>query len=289
FRQAGIEIIEALKVSPLRMLFRRLDLRQHRKIIVIDDNIAYTGSMNMVDPTKFKQDAGVGQWVDIMARVSGPASNVMGAIHAWDWEVETGHRELPTFPVCEINPDSIPHPIQVVPSGPGMPVNLIQQVLTLAINQAEHSVRITTPYFVPSDHLLQVLMMTAQRGVTVELIIPHDNDSFLVNWASKSFFSDLLAAGVQIYQFKGGLLHTKSVVIDQSYSLIGTVNLDMRSLWLNFELTLVIQDKDFSARFYQLQQDYIAQSVRVRQQDWKARGWYKKLLERLFYLFNPLL
>lgn len=288
-KESGIHILQALEVNAFRMFFRRLDLRLHRKIITIDDEIAYTGSMNMVDPLYFKQDAGYGQWIDVMVRVTGPTVNVLAAIHAWDWEVETGERHLPSIPVCNIETNGALHPIQVVPSGPGMPENLIQQVLTIAISQAKESVRITTPYFVPSDNLLQVIKTTAYRGVTVELILPKKNDSFLVNWASKSFFAELLEAGVKIYQFDGGLLHTKSVVIDQQNCLIGSVNLDMRSLWLNFELTLAVDDDEFTKALYWVQETYIEQSRSIDPIEWQNRSLFHRMLERLFYLFNPLL
>ncbi len=288
-RQAGIELVQALEVSPFRMFFRRLDLRQHRKIITIDDNIAYTGSMNLVDPAFFKKGAGVGEWIDIMVRITGPTVNVLGAIHAWDWEVETGTRILPQIPACSIDRNLAPHPIQVVPSGPGMPDTLIQQVLCTTISQADHSVRITTPYFVPSDILMQVLKTTAQRGVKVELILPKKNDSLLVGWASKSYFTDLLNAGVEIHLFSGGLLHTKSVVIDEQYCLIGTVNLDMRSLWLNFEVTLVVDDEEFTQQLNWLQDSYLKQSQPILLEKWQQRGFMHRFLERIFYLFNPLL
>ncbi|WP_105901940.1 cardiolipin synthase [Vibrio gangliei] len=286
---AGIDIRQALEVNAFRMFFRRLDLRLHRKIITIDDEVGYTGSMNMVDPEFFKKDAGVGEWIDVMVRVTGPTVNVLAAIHAWDWEVETGIRELPSFPECSIENTGALHPIQVVPSGPGMPENIIQQVLTLAILQAKESVRITTPYFVPSDNLMQVFKMTAQRGVNVELLLPKKNDSMLVNWASKSFFSELLEAGVKIYQFDGGLLHTKSVVIDQQSCLVGSVNLDMRSLWLNFELTLVVDDDGFTKELYWVQENYLQQSTLISKEEWAQRTFGHRMLERIFYLFNPLL
>ncbi|WP_086984102.1 cardiolipin synthase [Vibrio aphrogenes] len=287
--KAGIDIRQALEVNAFRMFFRRLDLRLHRKIITIDDEVGYTGSMNMVDPEFFKKDAGVGEWIDIMVRMTGPTVNVLAAIHAWDWEVETGIRELPTFPVCALENNGALHPIQVVPSGPGMPENLIQQVLSLAINQAKKSVRITTPYFVPSDTLIQVIKMTAQRGVVVELIIPKKNDSLLVSWASKSYFSELMEAGVKIYEFDAGLLHTKSVVIDQQYCLVGSVNLDMRSLWLNFELTLAVDDYEFTKELYWVQENYLQQSTPISHERWKQRTFGHRMLERIFYLFNPLL
>jgi cardiolipin synthase len=170
-----------------------------------------------------------------------------------------------------------------------MPEHLISQVLTLAINQANQSVRITTPYFVPSADLLETLKMTAQRGIIVELIIPHKNDSLMVQWASRAFYAELMEAGVEIYEFYGGLLHTKSVVIDQQFCLVGTVNMDMRSLWLNFELTLAIDDEAFTKEMYWLQQNYMETSHQVKLEEWKKRSLYSRFLERTYYLFNPLL
>lgn len=288
-RQSGVQVVQALAVSPWRIFLRRLDLRQHRKIIVIDDSVAYTGSMNLVDPAHFKQGAGVGQWIDVMVRITGPTANVLSAIHSWDWEVETGERTLPEVPECNIGIDRTLHPIQVVPSGPGLPEGLISQVLILAINHAKQSLRITTPYFVPSPDLLATLKMTAQRGVLVELIIPKKNDSLMVQWASRAFYEELMEAGVHIYEFNGGLLHTKSVVIDQTFCLIGTVNLDMRSLWLNFEVTLAVDDEEFTQQLYWQQQNYKAQSQLVELAQWRERTLIHRFWERVFYLFSPLL
>ncbi|MCL9774476.1 cardiolipin synthase [Vibrio methylphosphonaticus] len=288
-RDAGIELVEGLEVSPWRIFLRRLDLRQHRKIIAIDDEVAYTGSMNMVDPAFFKQNSGVGQWIDIMVRIEGPTVNVLSAIHCWDWEVETGDRSLPVHPDCQTDIPQDSKPIQVVPSGPGMPDQLIGQVLTLAMHQAERSVTITTPYFVPSADLLETLKTTAQRGVTVDLIIPKHNDSLMVQWASRAFYSELLNAGVKIHEFDGGLLHTKSVVIDELFCLVGTVNMDMRSLWLNFEVTLAVEDPIFTKQMSQLQHSYMLDSEIIDSTQWQQRSLYHRFFERLFYLFNPLL
>ncbi|WPC72273.1 cardiolipin synthase [Vibrio porteresiae] len=288
-RDAGIRLVEVMHVNPWRIFLNRLDLRQHRKIIVIDEKIAYTGSMNMVDPAYFKQDSGVGQWIDVFVRVTGPTVNVLSAIHAWDWEFETGERRLPDIPECQLDPLTHHHPIQVVPSGPGMPENLISQVLTLAMHQAKKSVCITTPYFVPSADLLATIKMTSQRGVSVDIILPKKNDSYMVQWASRAFYEELMLAGVRIHEFHGGLLHTKSVVIDQKFCLIGTVNIDMRSLWLNFELTLAVDDEEFTKELYWQQCDYMRQSSTIDAQQWKQRSLGHRFKERLFYLFSPLL
>jgi cardiolipin synthase len=286
---AGIELVEALPVKPWRIFLSRVDLRQHRKIVVIDDEIAYTGSMNMVDPAFYQPDADVGQWVDIMVRLTGPIVNILSAIHCWDWEIETGQRSFPALPECILDDSTSHHPIQVVPSGPAMPEELIIQALIIAIHQANQSVRITSPYFVPSRDLLATLKMTAQRGIKVDIIIPHRNNSIMVKWASRSFYGELLDVGINIYEFHGGLLHTKSVVIDERFCLIGTVNMDMRSLWLNFEVTLAIEDEVFTKALYAVQQEYIENSYLIEQQQWKERRLFNRVLERIYYLFNPLL
>ncbi|MGF1691799.1 cardiolipin synthase [Photobacterium kagoshimensis] len=289
-RHAGIEVTEALAVTPFRMFLRRLDLRQHRKIVVIDNEIAYTGSMNLVDPRFFKTDAGVGEWVDVMVRLTGPTVTVLNSIQAWDWEVETGTRDLPPMPNCSIKqPNEHSDTVQVIPSGPGMPDEIIHQVLLLSIYQAQESVVITTPYFVPSENLLHALRGAALRGINVSLIIPDKNDSTMVEWASRSFFAELLSAGVKIYRFHGGLLHTKSVVIDDNHCLIGTVNLDMRSLWLNFEVTLAVDSAEFTQQLSWLQQEYIKDSTLVDRREWEKRSVQHKLAEQFFYMFSPLL
>ncbi|MCC4831753.1 cardiolipin synthase [Shewanella sp. 10N.7] len=287
-RNAGINVVAALKVSPLRMFFRRMDLRLHRKIVVIDNTVGYTGSMNLVDPKCFKQSDGVGEWIDIMVRITGPVVPVMNTVSAWDWEVETNERILPEMPP-EAHCTDTSSLVQAIPSGPGMPEEVIHQVLLQSLYQAEHKIIITTPYFVPSEQLLDALVTASLRGVDVNIIIPRKNDSTMVKWASSSFFTELLAAGVTIHQFNGGLLHTKSVLIDEEHCLIGTVNMDMRSLWLNFELTLAVDDVKFAARLGQLVQAYMDDSDILTDEEWQQRPMYKRFIEQVFYLFSPLL
>ncbi len=290
-RNAGVEVVEALKVNLLRVFLRRMDLRQHRKMVLIDNYIAYTGSMNMVDPRFFKQDAGVGQWVDLMARMEGPVATAMGVVYSCDWEIETGKRILPPPPDAIIMPfeQASGHTIHTIASGPGFPEDLIHQALLTAAYSAREYLIMTTPYFVPSDDLLHAICTAAQRGVDVSIILPRKNDSVLVGWASRAFFSELLAAGVKIYQFEGGLLHTKSVLVDGELSLVGTVNLDMRSLWLNFEITLVIDDAGFGGDLAAVQDDYISRSRLLDARLWVKRPLWQRITERLFYFFSPLL
>ena len=259
----------------MRVFLRRMDLRQHRKMIMIDNYIAYTGSMNMVDPRYFKQDAGVGQWIDLMARMEGPIATAMGIIYSCDWEIETGKRILPPPPDVNIMPfeQASGHTIHTIASGPGFPEDLIHQALLTAAYSAREYLIMTTPYFVPSDDLLHAICTAAQRGVDVSIILPRKNDSMLVGWASRAFFTELLAAGVKIYQFEGGLLHTKGVLVDGELSLVGTVNLDMRSLWLKFRdypgnRTIKVLVQTSAA----VQDDYISRSRLL-----DARLWLKNV------------
>ena len=271
--------------------FPERDSYDHRKMIMIDNYIAYTGSMNMVDPRYFKQDSGVGQWIDLMARMEGPVATSMGIVYSCDWEIETGKRILPPPPDVNIMPfeEASGHTIHTIASGPGFPEDLIHQALLTAAYAAKEHLIMTTPYFVPSDDLLHAICTAAQRGVDVSIILPRKNDSLLVGWASRAFFTELLAAGVKIYQFEGGLLHTKSVLVDGELSLVGTVNLDMRSLWLNFEITLVIDDAGFGSDLAAVQDDYISRSRLLDARLWLKRPLWQRIAERLFYFFSPLL
>ncbi|MCR3756460.1 MAG: cardiolipin synthase A [Candidatus Westeberhardia cardiocondylae] len=290
-REAGIIIVKALHIDILHIFYRRMDLRQHRKMVLIDNYISYVGSMNMVDPKFFKKNVGVGKWVDIMLRIKGPATIVMKMIFSFDWIVETGKRIL-FFPI-KFNIFSIKkfsnHTMHIIASGPGFPKEIIHQALLTSIYSARKILVITTPYLIPSNDLLCAICSAAQRGVKVYIIIPFSNDSILVNWASRVFFSELLEAGVFIYQFKGGLLHTKSILIDNQLSLIGTANLDMRSLWLNYEITLIIDSNDFGKNLFLVQKKYISRSKLIEAISWSKRPYWKKIVERFFYLFSPLL
>ncbi|CAL4321969.1 Cardiolipin synthase A [Buchnera aphidicola (Neophyllaphis podocarpi)] len=289
-RNSGIQIVEAMKVNLFRIFLRRVDLRQHRKIILIDNYIAYTGSMNLIDPLFFKQSLGIGQWVDIMARMEGPIAATIGIVYSFDWEIETGKRILPIFNVnYKKNNFKNKNVIQVIASGLGFPENMIHQVLLTVFYSAKKRLIITTPYLVPSDDLLHAICTASHRGVKVTIIIPKNNDSLLVHWASKAFFTELLESGVKIYQFKKGLLHTKSILVDNQLSVIGTVNLDMRSIWLNFEITLIIDDKLFSKNLYCIQKEYINNSILINKKLWNTRSIWKKIIEKIFYFFSPLL
>ena len=291
FKASGVEVAVALPVSPLSVFKVRPDLRLHRKIVVIDDAVGYTGSFNLVDPRFFKQDAGVGEWVDAMVRLEGPGVLALNALFRWDWEVQTD-RDLSAVaergdPAADLRSGTAN--VQVIPSGPGGTGASIYQLLLLSIYSAQRELSMTTPYFVPDGAVTTALLTAAKRGVKVTVIMPERNDSRLVHYTCRSYFDDMLAAGIHIFGFKGGLLHTKSVVVDREVALFGSVNLDVRSFWLDFEVTLCAYDPDFSERLLALQDKYIKDSTPVDLQTWQQRPGKERFIENLARLASPLL
>jgi cardiolipin synthase len=289
FRNAGIQVTEALPIQIGRFQFRRADIRLHRKIFVIDGSIVWTGSMNLVDPRTFKHDSGVGEWVDAMVRVEGPIAAQFELTFSFDWSVDNpkiNHFNDRSPPTSARQGGVI---AQELASGPVYRDDILCQVMLSAIIDAREELTITTPYFGPDDGLLQALMASARRGVNVTLIVPKLNDSTLVAWSSKSFYQDLLTSGVKIAEFKGGLLHTKSSLIDKRIAIFGSVNFDQRSFRLNFEISLIVYDRDFCANLESLVQSYLEQSDYIDRVVWAKRPSWHHYLENAAHLTSPLL
>ena len=290
-RDAGVQLRAALPTGLLRTLIGRTDLRLHRKIVVIDGAAAWTGSMNLVDPRYFKQESGVGEWVDAMVRLEGTVVNPLAGILIGDWVLETGEplqKLIDGAGLGRAQPVGMAN-VQVVPSGPGQSEDGLLQMILGLINSARHELVLTTPYLVPDDAMMFALRGAAGRGVQVTLIVPEKVDSFLTRYASRSYYDDLLDAGVVIQLYRGGLLHTKSISVDGTMSMFGTVNLDMRSLWLNYEVALFIYHREFADALHALQKTYIGQSVRLDPADWATRPFRQRFFENALRLFSPLL
>jgi cardiolipin synthase len=288
-RAAGVEVRAALPTGRLPALLSRVDLRNHRKIAVIDGGIAYAGSQNLADPRCFMHGAGAGEWVDAMVRITGPAAGVLAGVFALDWAIESGSAFAPpaTQPVDPVAPTA-PR-VQVAPSGPGLQADALHQLLLAAIYGSCREIVMTTPYFVPDDAIVTALCSAAQRGVEVTLVVPARNNSRLVRYASAAFFDELLSAGVCIALFHGGLLHTKSLAIDGGTSVFGSVNLDMRSFWLNFEISLLIYDEDFTARLRALQRGYLDNADGLDLAAWRQRPRWRRFTEDAVRLLGPVL
>jgi cardiolipin synthase len=290
-RAAGVEVVEVLPVGIWRMAFRRQDLRNHRKIAVIDGEVGYTGSLNMTDPKRFKREVGVGEWHDAMVRVTGPVVETLGLVFLSDFDVETDEtfgdfEKVGGLHRVEPAGDTV---AQVLPSGPGFAREAIRETLMTAIFGAQQELVLTTPYFVPDEPLLEALVSAAKRGVDVTLIVPERIDSVMARLASRSQYADLLDAGVRVLLFKDGLLHTKTLIVDGQTALIGTVNLDMRSMWLNFEVTLAVYGEHFAGELRVLQDMYAKQSIELDAEQWKGRAFHIRLVENVARLLGPLL
>jgi cardiolipin synthase len=290
-RTAGVLVQDALPGGLLRMPFVRFDLRLHRKIVVIDGRIAYTGSLNLVDPRYFKRDAGVGQWIDAMVRIEGPAVEALQITFLADWFVETDA----TLEELRETGDAIPQPrrgdcaVQVMPSGPDLERYAVEHVLLTAVYAAREELILTTPYFLPSEALSLALIAAARRGVKVVLIVPRRIDSKLVRYASAAFKGELLEAGVKIALFNDGLLHTKSITVDGLYCLFGSVNLDPRSFRLNFEILLAMYDRKFTEELRELQQHYLDHSELMDLETFRRRPRLQQAAENVARLAGPLL
>jgi len=289
-RRAGVELVPALPVSAPRMLLRRLDLRNHRKIVCIDGEVAYTGSQNITDKTfRVSRRPWIGPWIDATVRLQGPAAQALEVVFIRDWALDA-----PGTPAIEnLLPDlgttrdgSIVH---VVPSGPAEGPSAVHQALVTALHSAREEIVITTPYFVPDEPMATALRSAAIRGVHVTLVVPEKVDSPVVAAASRAWFDDLLEAGVRVWQYEKGLLHSKTITIDRDVAIIGSANFDVRSFFLNFEITLFVYDSDFASLLRLLQMQYLADSHEIDPYHWSRRSQLRRMSENLARLFSPLL
>ncbi|MUG32380.1 cardiolipin synthase [Psychrobacter sanguinis] len=288
-QDAGVEVSVALPINNLLkvLLFSRIDLRNHRKITVIDGKIGYVGSRNSADP-EFRIKPKYAPWVDIMLRVQGPLVAQNQMLFANDWLMENPDTDFNSFPyVTEPHPEGIA--AQVFADGPTQRQGTTPQFLSTLMSQARHTLIISTPYFVPDYTLINMLCATAYRGVAVSIIFPKNNDSFIVAATSHSYYWQLLEAGVKVYEYKPGLLHAKTLTVDGKISLIGSTNLDLRSFDLNYENNALFYDEALTAQIVERQYAYIADSDEVMRQE--VRDWpiYYRIWINIVSTMGPLL
>lgn len=286
-RAAGVQVVAALPVSAVRALFVRIDLRNHRKLVVIDGETGYTGSRNIAD-AGFAPKRRFAPWVDAMVRIEGPVVRDLQMLFVEDWFVDTDEW-LEEY--LQHQPRSFDDGVvaQVIGTGPNAYNFAMRQVSQAAIHLAREELILTTPYFVPDDATNSALMTAARRGVATELVLPARNDSRLVSAASRSYYEPLLESGVIIHEYKQGLLHAKTLTIDRALALVTSANLDKRSFFLNFECSLVVYDADFASHLRFLQKEYISQSSPVDPARWARRRWPKRLWHNVAGMLGPLL
>jgi cardiolipin synthase len=288
---SGVQARVALPVgNPLWTIIRgRIDLRNHRKLLVIDNHIAWCGSQNLADP-EFRLKPRFAPWVDVMTRWRGPVAAHCQFLFVSDWIGEGGE----DISDCLIRTAAArPHGgntiAQVIGTGPTLPYDAMPTSFAELIHSAREELVVTTPYFVPDEQLIYALLSAARRGVRTVLVFPKRNDSFFVAAASRSYYSDLVAAGCRIFEFRPGLLHAKTMVVDREIGLIGSANLDRRSFELNFENNILFSDAEFAAVIRARQDEFVAQSNEVTAADVAAFGLSARLKQNFFAMLSPIL
>lgn len=283
-RQAGVETREMLKVGLFHQKSCRPDLRNHRKIAVIDGQIGYVGSQNIMGSNHIEGLT----YEEMMVRVVGPVVLELQAVFCGDWYVETEFMasESHLYPAPKIA-GSIA--CQVLPSGPSYPSQNNQRLIVTLIHSARKKVTVTTPYFIPDDPLLEALQTAVTRGVTVQLIVSRQSDQWLAGHAQRSYYEDLLEAGIQVFSYHKNFLHAKHLTVDDEISFIGSSNMDLRSFVLNAEISLLIFDPGVAHQMHHEVTTYLKNADRLKLEDWRKRGFITKLSEGVARLFSPLL
>ena len=283
---AGVQVVEALSAGLLRAFFERVDLRNHRKLVVIDGNIGFIGSHNLAAAT-FKVKKKHALWVDATCRLVGPAANELQRVFVEDWWSETEEPLDGLLKDHESGQGSVL--AQVVATGPMSDEGAMPQVIVTCVHLAQRELILTTPYFVPDEPTLMSILTSARRGVNVTLVVPAKNDSLLVAVASRSFFRRLLDAGVDVREFRGGMLHSKTITVDDRLGLMTSSNLDRRSFEINFEVSLLLYDRDATEAMRGIQQSYIEHSVSISREQWLLRPWWTRAIENAVGIASPVL
>jgi cardiolipin synthase len=282
--RGGIEIRELLPTGLFSRAGIRRDLRNHRKLAVIDGRIGYTGSQNLIRPD-FRPGM---RYEELVVRVTGPVVLELQYVFCCDWLLETDQ--------MLDSPDLFPNPsvtgsiaAQVLPSGPSWTPLSLQRIVVQLIHSAQQRVVVTTPYFIPDESLLQALQTAALRGIEVLLMVSEREEQFLVSQAQRSWYEELLVCGVQIQLFRRHFLHAKHITIDDSISVIGSCNMDIRSFVLNAEVSLLIYDTAFTRDLQQLEERNLRRSRPLTAEEWRCRGTIAKVTQNLCRLLSPLL
>ncbi|GGK73254.1 cardiolipin synthase [Rufibacter glacialis] len=289
-RAAGVEAYPFHKIHFL-LLANRLNYRNHRKIIIIDAQIGFVGGINIADRyINQPQHQERLFWRDTHLKIQGPGIYYLQYLFFCDWNFSSGQQLHPhrSYFVAEPQPES--HTlVQIAASGPDSPHPTILFSLLQAIFLAQKEVLITSPYFIPGESILQALTVAAMGGVSVKLLVPGTSDSALVNAAAWSYYDDMLKAGVEIYLYQKGFVHSKTMVIDGTVSMVGTANMDNRSFELNFEVNAVVYDTALSQQLRDVFYQDLEHATKIELEAWRERSRLKQFFEKLARLLSPLL
>ncbi|TSI16826.1 cardiolipin synthase [Brevibacterium aurantiacum] len=290
----GIDWHLMLPFIPWRGKTRRIDLRNHRKLLVVDGKKAMMGSQNMIDSSYLKKaNVKVGRaWHDIMVELSGPIVAAVEAVFATDWYTECGESlGIRSYERDAYEPDvgGQTSAMQLVPSGPGFTTEPNLKVFSSLMYLAQNRLAIVSPYFVPDESLLAAVVTAAERGVAVELYVSEQADQFMVDYAQSSYYRSLLEAGVRIFLYpKPQVLHTKCLIVDDEYAVMGSSNLDMRSFGLNYEISLLTTGGDLVDDIAEVVVDYQRTSRELSLEEWEQRPYIRRYLESVMRLTSSL-
>lgn len=284
-----------MPLLPLKGRFRRPDLRNHRKLLVVDDLVGFTGSLNLTHPSYDKpKNRQIGrEWVELWMRLEGPVVATIDALFAADWELETGEvLEITTNRVDQTpnsQHDEVGVTAQLVPSGPGFETENNLRLFTSLIYNARERLSLTSPYFVPDETLLYAVTTAALRGVAVELFVSEQADQFMVGHAQASYYRELLEAGVRIWLYpKPYVLHAKHFSVDDDVAVVGTSNMDMRSFALNYEMSVLLPDRGVVERLRRVEDERRAASRELTLEEWRERPWRTRFVDNAMRLTATL-
>ncbi|OYN94371.1 phospholipase D-like domain-containing protein [Enemella evansiae] len=290
---AGVQWHAMMPLHPLRGQWRRPDLRNHRKLLIVDDEVAFMGSMNMIDPTylKAKNRRRNLHWLDLNVEVSGPIVAQLAQVFALDWFQET--EELVRDrddEAASAHEHSTMAPMQLVPSGPGFRTEPNLRMFVGLVNLAQRELDLVSPYFVPDEALMLAITTAAQRGVRVRLYASERGDQFMVHHAQQSYYDALLEAGVHIHLYRAPtILHTKLMVVDNQLAVIGSSNMDMRSFFLDFEVSLFAVDPEMIHDLESVLQDYRDNSFELMLSQWRKRSVWVRYTDNVMRLTSAVM
>jgi cardiolipin synthase len=263
-----------------------INLRNHRKIIVADGQVAFAGGMNIGDRHLADNRANKDRVVDVHFRVTGPVVGQMEEIFLQDWAFTTGERESPTSPACSETGNMV---CRAIMDGPNEDPDKLAMILVAAFGLARRKAMVMTPYFLPSRELIGAMQAAALRGVEVVVVLPAKNNLPFVHWATRNMLWELLGRGVRVYYQPPPFVHTKLFVMDDCYALVGSANLDPRSLRLNFEFALEIFEIDFSVLLRAHFEKTLRHSREITLQEVDSRPLPARTRDALSWLFTPYL
>ncbi len=285
-RKAGVRV-ECFMPVVFPWLTSKINYRNHRKIIVVDGTVGFTGGINIA--RRYITGNKNGIWRDTHLMLEGEAVGSLQITFFTDWYFVSGERLRNPDKYVPPTDVDIETPVQIVTSGPDSDWASIMQAFFAAITKAKDHIYISTPYFLPNEAILTAIKVASLSGIDVRILIPHRPDSKIVHWATRSYIAELLDAKVKIYLYKPGFNHSKLIMIDGIFSSVGTANMDIRSFEDNFEITAILYDRNITAQLEESFREDLRHSDYISKEEWDKRPWVWSVTESFARLFSPLL